>query len=90
MSNKKEKKKSNGLLKGLKYSVALPILVVLMIIVLLASFVYAIFHGIIEIMETVLGEILDFLSDPISWLQELSRHAHNLWVTAFRWARCQL
>lgn len=84
MSNKKEKKKSNGILRGLKYTIATPILVVLMIIVLLASFVYAVFHGIVEIIETVLGEILDFLSDPIGWLQETLRHAHNVWVIAFR------
>lgn len=88
MSNKKEKKKSNGILRGLRYTIATPILVVLMIIVLLASFVYAVFHGIVEIIETVLGEILDFLSDPINWLQESLRHLHNLWTTAFRWKRC--
>ena len=84
MSNKKEKKKSNGILRGLKYTIATPILVVLMIIVLLASFVYAVFHGIVEIIETVLGEILDFLSDPVNWLQERLRDLHNTWTIAFR------
>ena len=81
----KKEKKSKGIISGIMTTAAMPILIVLMIIVLLASFVYAIFHGVIEIIKTVLSQILDFLSDPIGWLRNLSRHLHNSWIIAFRW-----
>ncbi len=81
----KKEKKSKGIISGIMTTAAMPILIVLMIIVLLASFVYAIFHGAIEIVKTILSQILDFVSDPLGWLEELGRHLHNSWIIAFRW-----
>ena len=39
----------------------------------------------IEIVKTTLSQILDFVSDPLGWLEELGRHLHNSWIIAFRW-----
>ena len=77
-------KGNKGIVNLFKNRIVTQILSVLMIIVLLGSLVYVVFRGIIEIMETVLGEVLDFLDNPVSWLTEQLRHLHNTWVIAFR------
>ncbi len=77
-------KGNKGIVNLFKNRIVTQILIVLMIIVLLGSLVYVVFRGIIEIMETVLGEVLDFLDNPVSWLTEQLRHLHNTWVIAFR------
>ena len=68
--------------------VLMPLLIPLMIVVLLASFIMAIFNGIIEIVQTVLGEIMDFLNDPVGWISDKTRHVYNTFTIAFRWKRC--
>lgn len=80
----KKEKKSKGIISGIMTTAAMPILIVLMIIVLLASFVYAVFHGLVEIIETVLDQILDFVTDPIGRIREIIRNFHNSWIIAFR------
>ena len=77
-------KGNKGIVNLFKNRIVTQILIVLMIIVLLGSLVYVVLRGIIEIMETVLGEVLDFLDNPVSWLTEQLRHLHNTWVIAFR------
>lgn len=93
MSRKKEQKnnneKNNNKGAGMRsVGVLMPILIPLMIVVLLASFIMAIFNGIIEIVQTVLGEIMDFLNDPVGWLQDASRNVYNTFTIAFRRKKC--
>lgn len=64
--------------------IGMTVLIPIMITVLLAGAVFAIFNGVIEIIKTVLDEILDFVENPAQWLSEFMRHLHNTIVTAFR------
>lgn len=70
--------------KSILKSAGMMILIPIMIIVLLAGAIFAIFNGVIEIIKTVLDEILDFVENPAQWLSEFMRHLHNTIVTAFR------
>ena len=80
----KKGKNSKGILSQLLTTAAMPLLIVVMIIVILASFVYAVFHGLVEIIETVLDQILDFVTDTIGRIREIIRNFHNSWIIAFR------
>lgn len=64
--------------------IGMTVLIPIMITVLLAGAIFAIFNGVIEIIKTVLDEILDFVDNPINYLSEIMRHLHNSIVTAFR------
>lgn len=70
--------------KSILKSIGMIILIPIMIIVLLAGMIFAIFNGVIEIIKVVLDEILDFLENPANWLSEFLRNLHNTIVTAFR------
>lgn len=70
--------------KSILKSIGMIILIPIMIIVLLAGMIFAIFNGVIEIIKVVLDEILDFLENPVNWISEFLRNLHNTIVTAFR------
>lgn len=70
--------------KSILKSAGMMILIPIMIIVLLAAIINAIFNGVIEIIKIVLDEILNFLENPANFLSEIMRHLHNSIVTAFR------
>lgn len=70
--------------KSILKSVGMIILIPIMIIVLLAGMIFAIFNGVIEIIKVVLDEILDFVDNPVNYILDKLRDAHNTFVTAFR------
>ena len=76
--------------KSLLKSIGMIILIPIMIIVLLAGMIFAIFNGVIEIIKAVLDNVLDFLENPTHFILDMLRHAHNTWVTAFRRGRSLL
>lgn len=76
--------------KSILKSIGMIILIPIMIIVLLAGMIFAIFNGVIEIIKAVLDTVLDFLENPTQFLLEGLRHLHNTWVTAFRRRRSLL
>ena len=73
--------------KSILKSIGMIILIPIMIIVLLAAMIFAIFNGVIEIITVVLDNVLDFLDDPANFILEWLRDLHNTWVTAFRRGR---
>lgn len=54
------------------------------IFILLAGAVFAIFNGIIEIIEETLGNIIEFLANPVGFLSEAFRNLNNSWVDVTR------
>lgn len=55
--------------------------VIFLIILLLSGMVIAIFNGVVEIIEEVLGNIVGFLNDPLGFIREAAQTAWNTVVT---------
>ena len=57
------------------------ILIPIIIIILLAGAVIAVFNGVIDIITEVCGNLVDFLNDPLGWLNSVVQDVWNYVVT---------